>query len=69
MKRHGVNAERRQQASGYRTIGARAVDPERPAIDQLDFPTEFELVPLGVPAEIVVVLKDQVRASEPAVAR
>jgi hypothetical protein len=40
-------------------VGARAVDPERPAIDELDFPIEFELVSFGVAAEIVMVVEDQ----------
>jgi hypothetical protein len=57
-KCHGVDAERRQKAGGYRAIGAWTVDPERPAIDQLDFPTEFKLIPFGVTAEIVMIVEN-----------
>jgi hypothetical protein len=55
---HGVDAERRQKAGGYRAIGAWTVDPERPAIDQLDFPAEFKLIPLGVTAEVVMIVEN-----------
>ena len=59
FERHRVDAECRQQAGRYRAIGARAVDPQGPSIDELDSPPELELVPLGVTAEIVMVVEDQ----------
>src|SRR5262249_34950010 len=56
---HRVDAECTQQAGGYRAIGAGAVDPERPAIDQLDFVAEFELVSFGVTAKMVMIVEVQ----------
>src|SRR6516162_2589307 len=57
-ERRGVDAERRQQAGSNRAIGSWTVDPECPAIDQIGFPAEIELVPLGVTAEIVMIVEN-----------
>jgi hypothetical protein len=59
LKCHGVDAERRKQAGRYSTVGPRAVDPQRPAINELDFPIEFKLVSFGVAAKIVMVVENQ----------
>ena len=59
LERHRIDAECRQQAGRYRAIGARAVDLQGPSIDELDFAPELELVPLGVTAEIVMVVEHQ----------
>jgi hypothetical protein len=56
LKSHGVDAERRQQACCYCAVGARTVDPEGPAIDELDPSAETELASFGMAAEIVMVV-------------
>src|SRR5215831_4644072 len=61
----GVDPERRQEARRHRAVGARAVDGERAAIDELDLTAQSELVAFGVAAEIVMVVEDQDASAGP----
>src|SRR5580704_10003188 len=58
-QRHGIDAQRFQQAVGHGAVRPWAVDQQGAAVDQLDAPIERKLVALGVTAEIVVVVEDQ----------
>ena len=54
-----MDAQMSEHACRFGAIGTRAVDQQRPAIEQLQPSTQMIFVTLGVAAEIVVIVENE----------